>query len=318
MHPLDCCRAALQAPWSNSVVFDSTTRIPQQLWQTSTSNSLSDRASKLQDSWRSRNPGLNITLMNDTEAAGFISSFYGPEVAALYAAYPLGVMRADFWRYAILYAYGGVYSDIDTKCLQPLAQWLPPKARTSGASRAPPFVSENSTWRSAGDLQYDTLTWDDCSMVVALENDVHMCQWTFAAVPGHPVLRSTLQVAVKSLEQGVKCEYDHMVHVHTGPGTWTEGLRDALGLNSSYSSADIARAAWTDPVVYQRAREMRLCVMAPEFFGGFKDFEPQNVKNHYSSQWKDEDVPNTQWIVEKAKLDESLKSADAAAGTATD
>jgi alpha 1,6-mannosyltransferase len=298
-------------------------RIPQQLWQTSKSSSLSERASKLQDSWRSLNPSLNITLMNDTEAAGFIADFYGAEVAALYAAYPLGVMRADFWRYAILYAYGGVYSDIDTECMQPLEQWFPPQPRAPGASpasNAPPFVSGNSSWTSAGNMQYDQLTWDDCSMVVALENDVHLCQWTFAAVPGHPVLRSTLKLAVKSLEKGVQCGYDHMVHAHTGPGTWTDGLRDALGLPlGRLSAADIARAVWTDPTVCERAREMRLCVMAPEFFGGllFEGSSP-NVRNHYSSQWQGSDAPNTPWVVEKAKLEETLKNTAAANGTATD
>jgi mannosyltransferase OCH1-like enzyme len=295
-------------------------RIPQQLWQTSKSSSLSKRARKLQDSWRSLNPSLNITLMNDTEAAGFISSFYGQEIAALYAAYPLGVMRADFWRYAILYAYGGVYSDIDTECTQPLEQWFPPKLRAPGVKNAPPSVSENSSWTSAGDLQYDKLTWADCSMVVALENDVHMCQWTFAAVPGHPVLRSTLKLAVKSLDKGVQCGYDHMVHAHMGPGTWTDGLRDALGLPlGRLSAADIARAVWTDPAVHQRVRDMWLYVMAPELFGGllFEGSSP-NVRNHYSSQWQGFDAPNTPWVVEKAKLQKSLKSTAAANGTATD
>jgi hypothetical protein len=59
--------------------------------------------------------------------------------------------------------------------------------------------------------------------------------------------------------------------------------------------------------------------MAPEFFGGLmNNVASQNVRNHYSSQWQDSDAPNTPWIVEKAKLDESLKSAAAAIGTATD
>jgi alpha 1,6-mannosyltransferase len=241
--------------------------------------------------------------MNDTEAADFIAAFYSPEVAQLYAAYPLGVMRADFWRYAILYAYGGVYSDIDTECLQPLTQWFPPRQQLPGA---PVFVSETNAWRSAGELQYHNMTWDDCSMVAALENDVHYCQWTIASVPGHPVLRATLHRALKSLEQGVKCEYDHMVHLHTGPGTWTDGLRDALGLSRSYRAADVARAAWTDPVVYERARSMRLCIVAPDFFGALPNTVDdrtlaQNVRNHFSSQWKDE-APNESWLPQMAGL----------------
>ena len=37
-------------------------------------------------------------------------------------------MRADMWRYAILYAFGGIYADIDVLALHPMEQWLPPVA----------------------------------------------------------------------------------------------------------------------------------------------------------------------------------------------
>lgn len=293
-------RAAVKASWNSKVAFNRTATIPQQLWQTSRSKELGKRASMLHASWSSLNPDTQVTLMNDTEASAFISSFFGKAVAKLHKAYPLGVMRADFWRYAILYAYGGVYSDIDTQCLKPFGQWFPPQPRPPGS---PVFVS-NGTWPSLGTAQYHNLSWTDCSMVVGLENDVHMCQWTIASVPGHPVLQSTIHVALKSLEEGVRCDYAHMVHAHTGPGTWTEGVRNALGLPDHYTAADMALAVWTDPAVYQRARDMRLCIVAPEVFGGAAP--AQNVKNHFSSLWKGE-VPNVPWVIQKQRLDASLQ-----------
>jgi mannosyltransferase OCH1-like enzyme len=293
--------------------FDRSTPIPRQLWQTSKSKELNERANNLRNTWTSTNPAHKATLMNDTESAAFIASYYGPEVAALYAAYPLGVMRADFWRYAVLYIQGGVYADIDTECLRPVEQWLPAGHRPSGSAK---FVSEDSNWKSAGDLQYHNFTWDDCSMVVGLENDAHMCQWSMASAPGHPVLRAVLNQALKSLDNGIDCEYEHLVHRHTGPAVWTSGSKAALGLPDNYSAADVARAVWTDAAVYGRARAMRLCIVASEFFAG------QNVRNHYSSQWGD-DAPNTPWTAENDRLRAAAKSAAAAAaaqsnGTATD
>lgn len=266
----------------------------------------------LHDSWKQLNPALKVTLANDTEAAAFVDSFYGPEVAQLYAAYPLGVMRADFWRYAVLYAYGGIYSDIDTQCLQPVGKWFPPKVPQPLATDSPVFVlPPNSSWQVQATVQYQNLTWDDCSMVVGLENTVHMCQWTIAAAPGHPVLRATLQEALRSLEQGLLCGYDHMVHAHTGPGTWTTGVRNALGLPAHYSAGDMATAVWTDPAVYQRARDMRLCIVPQEFFGevreGNKRLPAQNVMNHYSSQWRDE-PPNNSWGQEQKQMQARLKA----------
>lgn len=312
-------RAALVAPWNDKVPFDSAAPITQQLWQTSrTPRELGKRASLLHSSWRLLNPGMKVTLVNDTEAADFVSSFYGPEVAQLYAAYPLGVMRADLWRYLVLYAHGGVYSDIDTQCLQPLAEWFPPRPRLQGA---PGFVSGSPNWTAPGPVQYLSLSWGDCSMVVGLENDVHFCQWTFASVPGHPVLRSVLHVALRSLEGGMQCGYDHMVHAHTGPGVWTEGIRKALGLPDHFSAGDVARAAWLDPEVYQRVRELRVCIVASDFFGDVPGTKvtAQNVQNMYSSQWKEE-PPNTPWVLEKVRLDARLKklaTGSPAANTST-
>jgi mannosyltransferase OCH1-like enzyme len=41
----------------------------------------------------------------------------------MFKEYPIGVMRADFWRYAILYIYGGIYLDIDTQPLLSIEKW---------------------------------------------------------------------------------------------------------------------------------------------------------------------------------------------------
>jgi mannosyltransferase OCH1-like enzyme len=40
-------------------------------------------------------------------------------------SFPVGAMRSDFWRYAVIYMHGGIYGDIDTWCKRPVQQWLP-------------------------------------------------------------------------------------------------------------------------------------------------------------------------------------------------
>ena len=42
----------------------------------------------------------------------------------MYVSLPFGVMRADVWRVAIVYIYGGLYTDLDTICLTPINQWI--------------------------------------------------------------------------------------------------------------------------------------------------------------------------------------------------
>jgi mannosyltransferase OCH1-like enzyme len=41
----------------------------------------------------------------------------------MFRNYPLGVMRADFWRYLIVYIFGGFYTDIDTIPIQKFTDW---------------------------------------------------------------------------------------------------------------------------------------------------------------------------------------------------
>jgi alpha 1,6-mannosyltransferase len=251
--------------------------------------------------------------MNDTEASAFIRTFYGRAVAAIYDAFPVGVMRGDFWRYAILYAYGGIYADVDTECLRPLSGWFPPLVRPGGGSESPAFVQ--GVPGALQQLRYGNLTWQDCGLVIAMENDVHLCQWIIAAAPGHPLMRSVLQASLRSVQDGFRCSYEHMVHAHTGPGIFTQGIREGMGLPDHYSAADIARAAWTNATVYQRAREMRVCFVAGEFWGDYGQHKAQNAKNHFSSLWEGGNSTTTpSWTLERQQLVKKWASASPAVG----
>lgn len=158
--------------WRQYATFDPAAPIPRNIWQTYRTSNLSDEAAEAVSSWTEMNANLSMMLHDDAAADEFILNVFGPDVHATYASFPVGVMRADFWRYAILYAMGGIYSDIDTECLQPLDDWFPARKPTNAID-----VTDGSSWSPAGGLRYDSVTWADCSLVVALENGVHMCQW---------------------------------------------------------------------------------------------------------------------------------------------
>lgn len=209
-------------------------------------------------------------------------------------------MRADFWRYAILYARGGIYTDIDTKCIKPVQEWFPPCVTSP---QDPVFVVNASAWEAAGPLHYCNLTWTDCSLVAAVENDAHICQWTIAAVAGHPVLRAALEVALRSVKDGFDCTYEHMVHAHTRPAVWTQAFRDVLGLRGVASKADIVGSVWTNSTMFQRACDLRICIVAPTFWGGPypHNTTAQNAQNLYSSQW-DKGNPNIPWVTERQQV----------------
>lgn len=64
------------------------------------------------------------------------------------------VMKADLWRYCVVYHYGGLYTDSDTVCLQNPSIFL-----------------------------------KDSYLTTTLEHDTHFCQWTFSAPPKSPILK---------------------------------------------------------------------------------------------------------------------------------
>ena len=75
--------------------------------------------SELPDSWKEINPDWDYRFWTDTDLLDFVSSFY-PELLELYTSYPSPVQRADLARYLLLDQFGGIYADIDTRCVGPL------------------------------------------------------------------------------------------------------------------------------------------------------------------------------------------------------
>lgn len=174
--------------------------IPKTIWQT-----YKDPYEKLQpymidviNTWKKINPEYEYNYMDDKQASDFVLKEYGQEWYDIFINLPVGVMRGDIWRYLVIYKYGGIYTDLDTRCLKPIDTWLK----------------------------------DEYEMIICPENDIHFCQWTFAAVAGHPALEAVInKVKSRLLNQG---EFSpDFVHIHTGPGVWTEGIQEFFEFKSS-------------------------------------------------------------------------------------
>lgn len=148
-----------------------------------------------------------------------------------------------YCRYMLLYHYGGVYADMDTECLQPVHSWAP-----SG-----------------------------CHFTVALENNLHLCQWAFASVAGHGALKSVLDLVIQRMlvREYMNGGNDHFVHHVTGPAVFTEGILRFLQLEDVYGELEVYQATHK-----HRLRAQGICMMTAEELS-------QNLVNLYSSQHPD-------------------------------
>jgi len=218
--------------------------IPKIIWQTYKHpyDELEQYMKDATKSWIDLNPEYDYRYMSDIDAAIFVKENFGEEWFNIFVNVPLGVMRGDIWRYMIIYKYGGVYTDLDTLCLKPINTWMK----------------------------------DDYDMIICPENDVHLCQWTFAAVPGHPVIKSVLDEIKKGFKNP-NYEEEHYVHKLTGPAVWTKGIRNAINIPEYTRLTEMDKVQLSLP----KAKEYKLyCYGSEEWL----IFHNQAVQHLYGSQ----------------------------------
>lgn len=98
--------------------------IPKIIWQTYKSQFPFKNSCESIKSWLNLNPDYQWYYMSDAMCDEFIADHFSDEFYQMYKSLPYGVMRADAWRIAIVYVYGGIYCDTDTVCLKPVDEWI--------------------------------------------------------------------------------------------------------------------------------------------------------------------------------------------------
>ena len=141
------------------------------------------------------NKGYTYKFYTDKDCDTFMKQKF-PEIYPLYAKLHLPVMKADLWRYCVIYEYGGIYADVDTILL------------------CTPDIFIR-----------------DKDLVIAPEHSDHMCQWAFAAPAKSPVLKYVIDHVVAQIKHSF---YDgkHFVLNTTGPGAFTIGIMQFLHRHS--------------------------------------------------------------------------------------
>lgn len=91
------------------------------------------------------------------------------------------VLRADLLRYMLMYARGGVYSDIDTSTLEHVDRWIP---ENLGSRIINAVIG----------IEYDDTTYK------MFARPISFCQWTLMAKPGHPIFERAINRVMSNLE----------------------------------------------------------------------------------------------------------------------
>lgn len=244
---------------------DNMQAIPQKIWQTYKTKDLPAPARAAQLSWLRKNPRYKYALFDDQDIEEYIREKWDADTLAFYLALPLGVMKADLWRYLILATEGGIYSDIDSLCCQSIKRWV-----------------ENVPEKA------------DNILLLGLENNAHFCQWTIVATKAHPAMQYVCRFLVETWKiRGIDLRNPHFVHKTTGPAIWTAALLSYIGETDS-TPGDVYQRYLTDNLFRQNLHNLGIFLFAKDFYNGFAS------RNLYGSQNFDDGYVH--WIDEAAKL----------------
>lgn len=160
-------------------------------------------------SWRNMSPDYEYRFYSDKQCRQAVKS-YRPDALAAYDSMKRPVERADLFRYVIVWAVGGIYSDIDTVCKKHPFKFVPANSRfVTGIEGSFPTLTDARRYGFVHKRQY--------------------CQWTFAAAPKHPILNYLIEKVKANSAAAVHSHspfrWGHLETIwKTGPGAFTEAV----------------------------------------------------------------------------------------------
>ncbi len=176
-------------------------RLPKLIWQGRFSReSLPGECESCVRSWFSQNPAWSHQLCTDESIREFVETFCSREIRDLFGRLSSPGMKLDLWRYAVLYEFGGICSDIDTICREPLDQWLDVE-RGKGLH------------------------------IACANDDPYFCHRTIAAAKGHPALALAMELIAERVaaDDGVNSSRPDGGSYYTGADLWTNAVFRYLG-----------------------------------------------------------------------------------------
>jgi alpha 1,6-mannosyltransferase len=217
----------IECQLKNAFPYNSSLPITKAIWQTwkvhLNDSKFPDKNKPHIQSWIDKNPDYTYRLFSDQEMIQFIKQEFSsvPSVLKAFNLMPKPVLKADFFRYLIVFAKGGIYSDIDTVNLKPVESWI--------SSQSTVFNETNDPGLIVGiEADPDMKNWRHY-----YARRIQFVQWTLQAKVGHPVLRSLITHIIQItldrarddlLHQVVGKDAGDDIKNWTGPGIWTDEI----------------------------------------------------------------------------------------------
>ncbi|RDW60672.1 hypothetical protein BP6252_12055 [Coleophoma cylindrospora] len=261
--------------------------IPRHIYQTWKNIAVPDTTHV--NSWQQKNPDHEYTLLTDHTADDFLQQYYAhrSDILEIYRGLRQRILAADMLRYLIIYALGGIYTDIDTSCSRPINEWL----LNHRAQK-----DFNLVVGVEADVDWDAATLELAGFV----DNIQFIQWTVMGKAGHDALNRTIEGIVAKVHEDAgaqnvsisQLEYDQNgILATTGPWMYSRAVRSHIDqtLNRTVPNAEFHDL--TEPKIFGDVLVLPVNAWAPESPHSNSGSERTSLLRHWQAgSWRTEFV----------------------------
>jgi mannosyltransferase OCH1-like enzyme len=193
---------------------DQSWQIPGQVFQIWKCKSFGKTHAATICAFRQRNPSLSFYLYNHIEADAYLREVWSSHpIYRVYSGAKFRTLRADIFRYCILYEKGGYYFDIDC-CVSVSLRSLHKKSE-----------SRLLTYEETAASFLPSLE----TMGLYLRPELNLAMWGFGFAPHDPILLKVIDNIVKYypfFKNKVFPDVKQAILLFTGPGMFTKSVRE--------------------------------------------------------------------------------------------
>jgi mannosyltransferase OCH1-like enzyme len=154
------------------------------------------------------NKDYKYYFYTDSDMDNFVKLNYPGEIFDCYNRLNIIVAKVDFWRYLVLYKYGGIYLDMDSSIEKPL----------------------------------DDLIKSDDEAIITCEGNPYYVQWALIFNKEHPILKRTIDLIVDNIKNN---KYPNDIHKMTGPYVYSNAVNS---IHNELFNKDIDRSEVSDTI----------------------------------------------------------------------
>lgn len=249
------------------------------------------------NTWRDKNPDHNYTFYDDAAAAAWVSEHFDhrPDLVKVFKELTQRIIAIDLLRYLLIYVHGGIYSDIDTFCLQPIDSWFSAADKKDASDITKSNIVIGMEAALVGNDVPHQQNW------FRLTNRVQMLQWTVMSKPGHLILNRTIDSIVSRVTKegsgtrnetiaDLKYESGEILNL-SGPGLYSTVARKYIDEKLGRVVGDDDVAETTKPRLFADVLVLPVNAWAPgQEHSNSGSLDTAFVQHLWKGNWKTSDI----------------------------